>query len=372
MRCSLGSRIRSSKRCATASNSILGFSQYLADESVSAPERQEYAGAIRRNGDHMIASINEVLDSAKIEAGMMRVELVEMSLVEIVRDVQTVLQARAEAKGLAMELHWPAKLPDPVLGDPVRVRQVLLNLRGNAVKLTEKGKICIEVQHQQRPSGDRLQVRVVGTGKGMTPEQLERLFQPFVQGDDSVARQHGGTGLGLSISKQLAQRLGGDLYAECLIAKACGFVLDLPLRSAKRTRSVDPALGATKAGAPAVTRLVPRLVGQRAARGPGQGDGGGQQRLPVEADRARTVLRDVCAVAARPGGSSGGGRTAAPQPSVGCRHPPAGRGQRSTGNAASASPARAVAWSIWESAPVHHARNRRNPPVPPQDRKSVV
>ncbi len=195
----------------TPMTSIMGFADLLA-EQVSTAETREEVAIIRRNGQHLLEIVNDILDISKIEAGKLEIENIVCSPRQIVDEVTALCQVRAVAKGLALSANFDGKIPETIHTDPTRFRQILFNLVGNAIKFTELGSVCVvarcltdDLRHAQ------FQVDVVDTGIGMTSEQVARLFQPFMQADCSTTRRHGGTGLGLSISKRLAQMLGGDI-----------------------------------------------------------------------------------------------------------------------------------------------------------------
>jgi signal transduction histidine kinase/AmiR/NasT family two-component response regulator len=248
----------------TPLTAILGFSQVLAEPDIGSSERIDHALTIQRNGEHMLTLINEVLDSSKIAAGKMTVESIEMSILDVVADVQKLLQHRAKEKGLRLHAAFASKIPNRLICDPTRVRQVLTNLVGNAVKFTTRGEVRIEVDCNLPSAGGeagRLLVRVVDTGKGMTGEQVGRLFQAFMQGDVATARDHGGTGLGLSISKHLAELLGGDLRAQSEPGRGTTFTLDLPLQLAAGAAWID-ATDARAAAGPATRVKAASLAGR--------------------------------------------------------------------------------------------------------------
>jgi signal transduction histidine kinase/CheY-like chemotaxis protein len=196
----------------TPMTAILGYAELL--QSPSQDDWREFVGTIRRNGEHLISVINDILDLSKIEAGKMTLESLECSAVELVQEVHSLLAPRAKAKGLTLRTSFAFPLPKVVHSDPVRIRQILLNLAGNALKFTEKGGATISVT--MADAGDSrsmcgLSFAVSDTGIGIPPEQLASLFRPFTQSDSSTTRRFGGSGLGLSISRRLARMLGGDL-----------------------------------------------------------------------------------------------------------------------------------------------------------------
>ncbi len=207
----------------TPMTAILGFADTLAERDAPAPERAEIVDTIRRNGRHLLAILNDVLDLSKIEAGRMRVERISCSLVQIVEETASLLRARADEKGLSFEIEWAFPLPAAIQSDPVRVRQILTNLIGNAIKFTESGSVRVRVGLV----GERIVVDVVDTGIGINAEQMPRLFQPFTQADSSMARRFGGTGLGLAISRRMAQLLGGDIEVDSSVGRGSRFRVSL-------------------------------------------------------------------------------------------------------------------------------------------------
>ena len=210
----------------TPMTAILGFAELLGDEGVEAAERSEYIETIRRNGDHLLAIINDILDLAKIEAGGCTLDIAEVVAPDIVRDVVQLLHMRAVAKGISLvkEIQGDAAML-PIRSDAVRIRQVLLNLVGNAVKFTDQGSVRVVVSAQR--SGSRVETRIAvhDTGCGMSEETIPKLFEPFSQFDTSYTRKHGGTGLGLAISRPLAVLLGGRIDVASELGRGSVFTL---------------------------------------------------------------------------------------------------------------------------------------------------
>ncbi len=200
----------------TPMTAILGYSENLLDPSLSEQDRVDAVQIIRRNGKHLLEIINDILDLSKIEAGRLEPEVIACSPGQLLADVYTLMRVRAEEKKIDWRVEIDGPLPETVHTDPTRVRQILINLVGNAIKFTEQGGVRI-VARLLKPTASgndpqhRLRFDVIDTGIGLTPEQVGRLFQPFSQADTSVTRKFGGTGLGLAISRRLARVLGGDL-----------------------------------------------------------------------------------------------------------------------------------------------------------------
>lgn len=191
----------------TPLNAIMGFSSLLADRELPASVRQDFVSRIERNGQFLAHLIDDILDLSKIEAGKMKLETMEMKLAEMVADVAAIMRQRADEKGLRFLVETVDPLPETILSDPTRFRQILMNVFGNAVKFTQKGKVEV-ILHAK---GEHLRIVVRDTGIGLTSEQAERLFQPFMQADASTTRRFGGSGLGLVLSRHLARALGGDV-----------------------------------------------------------------------------------------------------------------------------------------------------------------
>lgn len=197
----------------TPMTAILGFTDLLGEPTIADDLRREHVSTIRRNAQHLLGIINDLLDISKIEAGRMTVESIECSPAEIVSSVATLMRTPAEAKGLSIHLEFAGPIPATIRSDPTRLRQILLNLVGNAVKFTQHGSVTLRVGIDRSNAEDSPQLRidVIDTGIGMPESALNKLFMPFSQADDSMARRFGGTGLGLTISKRLAELLGGDI-----------------------------------------------------------------------------------------------------------------------------------------------------------------
>lgn len=227
----------------TPMTAILGFAELLRDAKAPASDRSEWLDTIRRNGDHLLAIINDLLDLSRIEVGRFEIEPAVVTLPDVVRDVVRLMRIRASAQGITLDHSVEgddARLP--VRTDPVRVRQVLINLVGNAIKFTERGGVDVAVT--ARREGGRLaaEVRVRDTGCGIDPGLLPRLFEPFTQFDTSFVRRHGGTGLGLAISARLASLLGGRISVASEPGRGSVFTLHLECELADRAEfPAEPA-----------------------------------------------------------------------------------------------------------------------------------
>lgn len=197
----------------TPMTAILGYADLLRedpDASTDVGGRSEILNTIQRNGEHLLTVINDILDLSKIEAGRMSIEWRPASPVQILEEVCGTMRHRAVDKGLSLNVEV-GRIPEFILTDATRLRQILINLIGNAIKFTREGTVTVLMDHIDSPRSPRLRIRVIDTGIGIAPDRLGQLFTPFGQADSSMARRFGGTGLGLVISRRLAQALGGDM-----------------------------------------------------------------------------------------------------------------------------------------------------------------
>jgi signal transduction histidine kinase/DNA-binding response OmpR family regulator len=212
----------------TPMTAILGFAESL-DSELSEAERREAVSTIRRNGEHLLQIINDILDISKIEAGKLEMQTATCSPCQIVSEVASLMRVRAERKGLSFTVHYEGPVPETIRSDPIRLRQVLINLVNNAIKFTEQGGVRLEVRLLRGELAEpMLRFDVVDTGIGMDPQQLANLFQPFNQVDSSPTRRFGGTGLGLVISKRIVHMLGGSLTVVSAAGSGSTFTLQVP------------------------------------------------------------------------------------------------------------------------------------------------
>ena len=196
----------------TPMNAILGFTEWLQRGLATTPEeQQEYLSTIHSSGKHLMELINDILDLSKIEAGRMELSAIDCSPFKIVDDVVNVLKGKAQEKQVDLRAEFRNAIPESILVDDVRLRQVVTNLVGNSIKFTSEGEVVVLVEQHQVGDKFKLAFEICDTGIGMTPEQQAKIFQPFVQADSSVTRNFGGTGLGLTISKQIIESMGGEL-----------------------------------------------------------------------------------------------------------------------------------------------------------------
>ena len=227
----------------TPMTAILGFSENLLQEDLSEPDRAEAVHTIRRNGQHLLEIINDILDLSKIEAGKLETVIVPCSPSREIADVVQLMKVRAAEKSVALEVEQMGPIPETIYSDPMRLRQILINLVGNAIKFTPAGEVRLRVS-LVAPGGDgaaKLQVDVIDSGIGITPEQMTNLFRPFGQADSSVTRRFGGTGLGLTISKRLSQMLGGDVVVKSAPGKGSTFSVTIETGSLNGVRMIDSA-----------------------------------------------------------------------------------------------------------------------------------
>lgn len=214
----------------TPMTAIIGFSDVLLDDPAIqslSDERRTDLVAIKRNGQYLLEIINDILDLSKIEAGKLEVERIPVHLESMLLDIESLIQVRTRAKGLRFAIDIAGSIPRSVHTDPTRLRQILINLLGNAIKFTEHGQVTMHIEwlRSNEENYGELRFDIVDTGIGMTSEQISRLFRPFEQADSSTTRKFGGTGLGLTISRRLARMLGGDILVTSELRKGSKFSL---------------------------------------------------------------------------------------------------------------------------------------------------
>ncbi|HKQ28495.1 MAG TPA: ATP-binding protein, partial [Burkholderiales bacterium] len=221
----------------TPMNAILGFTELLR-RGFGKNEREstKYLNTIHMSGQHLLALINDILDLSKVEAGRMDVERVACAPHSIVLQAIEELTVKAQEKGIALAFEVEGRVPESVLSDPARLRQIVLNLVGNAIKFTDSGSVRIRARLEGNAVESLYSVKVIDTGIGVPADKLESLFDPFIQADTSITRRFGGTGLGLTISRKLARALGGDIVAESAPGKGSAFTLTFATGSLQGVR----------------------------------------------------------------------------------------------------------------------------------------
>lgn len=208
----------------TPLNGVLGMANLLLDSGLS-PEQQTYAKSIKTSGEALLSLIEEILDFSKIEAGRLDLESIPFDPSNLVTDVVELLAPRAQAKGIEIAAEIADDIPTRVFGDAARLRQVLLNLAGNAVKFTDEGGVLVAVER----AGEKIRFIIEDSGPGIGEEAQARIFEEFEQGDDSPARRHGGTGLGLAIASKIVERMGGEISLQSAErGSVFGFSVELP------------------------------------------------------------------------------------------------------------------------------------------------
>jgi PAS domain S-box-containing protein len=213
----------------TPMNAILGMANVLSSTSLDS-EQQEYVKLFQSAGNSLLILINDILDISKIEAGKLEFEETAFDLVDLVEDTVQILALEAHQKGLELCLHIKEGTTTSVFGDPIRLRQIIINLLGNAVKFTDRGEVVLRVENDAgRGNAGFLLFNISDTGVGIPSDKLGCIFDTFTQADSSITRQYGGTGLGLAISRQLVERTGGRIWVESEVGRGSTFHFNIPL-----------------------------------------------------------------------------------------------------------------------------------------------
>lgn len=241
----------------TPMNGVIGMTDLLLETDLTA-EQQEYADTVRRSAETLLTVINDILDFSKIEAGKLHIDAIPFNLADTLSDTLKILALRAHQKGLELLYNLPSSIPTTMIGDPGRVRQILINLIGNAIKFTERGEVLVEVNQaedkpildtaapqtdddqQARAAGYLLEFTVRDTGIGISPDKLHSIFDPFSQAESSTTRLYGGTGLGLAICKNLVELMGGRIWAESLPGQGSTFHFTLHFGHAQESQPETP------------------------------------------------------------------------------------------------------------------------------------
>jgi PAS domain S-box-containing protein len=251
----------------TPMTAILGFAEMLL-ENISRPEDVVAANTIKRNGEYLLRIINDILDLSKIESGRFVAEQAQCSPRELIEDVVSMMKVRAEAKGLPLLLEFSGLIPQTIRTDPIRMRQILINLIGNAVKFTDEGHISVQVRLlRNEDSPPMLECKVIDTGVGISQSHINKLFEPFTQGDTTTTRKYMGMGLGLALSKRLAVMLGGDIAFTSREGQGSTFVLTISTGSLDGVRMLqiadlhdDRPAPAIEAERPASRQMAGRIL----------------------------------------------------------------------------------------------------------------
>lgn len=212
----------------TPMNAILGFTELLRrGMTKDEAEIKRHLETVHSSGMHLLNLINDILDLSKVESGKYELENVDCDPYRVIQEVIRVLQVKADEKGIALQMHIEGQVPERIVSDPGRIRQVITNLVGNAIKFTENGGVDVLIRAVNAGDNIYFEIDVVDTGVGMSASVLERIFEAFVQADNSVTRQFGGTGLGLSISREFVRAMGGDIAVESEVGKGSTFKVRL-------------------------------------------------------------------------------------------------------------------------------------------------
>lgn len=239
---------------------IIGYGETLLDRDLSSDEKRSSAETVVRSGRHLLELVNDILDHSKIDANKLDVDVVSVNLPELLDEIRAFFVPRAREKGLDFSIVCEYPVPEKILTDPTRFRQIIINLCGNALKFTERGSISVMIRCDR--NAEKLLARVVDTGIGMKPEQLNRLFDPFAQGSAAIARQYGGTGLGLSISRRLVELLGGTIQVSSTYGEGSEFEIDIATGSLAGVHFLRDASELTQRRRQLPMVVAPRLRGR--------------------------------------------------------------------------------------------------------------
>ena len=221
----------------TPINGIVGMTELTLDTELT-PEQREYLLMLKSSSDSLLGVINDILDFSKVESGKLELDLIEFNLHDSIAEMMRALSLRADQKGLEFAYQIAPDIPSWVVGDPGRIRQILVNLVGNALKFTDKGEVVVCVQCDSRAERElELHFRVIDTGIGIPPEKQSLIFEAFAQADSSTTRKYGGSGLGLAISSQLARLMGGRVWVESVVGKGSTFHFTIRLNVSEIKRA---------------------------------------------------------------------------------------------------------------------------------------
>jgi CheY-like chemotaxis protein len=247
----------------TPMTAILGFTDLLMSPDLARDEQAEFLDGIRRNGKALLELIGDILDLSRLEADRLTPERVACPVQQIIDDVVSVVAVQAREKGLLLKIVRETPLPEMIQTDPARLRQILVNLVGNAMKFTEEGEIRVDVRYFREAKGPaRMEFAVSDTGIGIPPEKMQELFQPFTQADASASRRYGGTGLGLAVSQRLAKALGGNITVASELGQGSTFTLTIDAGSPEGVYKPPASQAAMKSEQPVSSRSGPPLGGR--------------------------------------------------------------------------------------------------------------
>ena len=239
---------------------IIGYGETLLDPDLNEAEKRGSAETVVRSGRHLLELVNDILDHSKIDANKLDVDVVPVNLPELLDEIRAFFAPRAKEKGLDFSIICDYPLPEKIQTDPTRFRQIIINLCGNALKFTEQGSISLIIRCDR--DQETLYARVVDTGIGMKPEQIERLFDPFAQGSTAISRQYGGTGLGLSISRRLAELLGGSIRVSSTYGEGSEFEVSINTGTLGDVHFLRDASEFTQRRRAIAMVMAPRLSGR--------------------------------------------------------------------------------------------------------------
>ncbi len=225
----------------TPLTAIMGYCELMTDPQQGEDERTGYLNTVRRNGEHLLTLINDILDISKIEAGKLTIESRPFSVPTVVSEVASMMRVRAEERGISLKVEYTGEIPESITSDEARLRQALINLVGNAVKFTHAGGVRVVISFLPKWRDDKpaVEINVVDTGIGIALDALDRLFEPFVQVDASTSRKYGGTGLGLAITRRIAELMEGELSARSTLGEGSTFTITIPTGDLDGVRMLD-------------------------------------------------------------------------------------------------------------------------------------
>lgn len=215
---------------------IIGYSEILAQDEVDPEDKSQIVNGIKRNSKDLARLIDDILDISKVEAGKLHIEMAQVNLENVVQEIKSIMDTRAINKNIQFSLAKLSNVPNYLVTDDIRLKQILVNIVGNAIKFTDKGNVKLLYTVVRNEDGEKfIEFQVTDTGTGISEKHRENLFRPFSQGDVTSTRKYGGTGLGLALSKRLAELLGGDLFLlESSVGKGSTFCLRIPLKSVEQ------------------------------------------------------------------------------------------------------------------------------------------